>query len=365
MSSETRLRQALLELSDVPPPPDLADGALTRARRTRRRTAVALVACVGVLAALAVTVPTLALGRSAPAPTGAMPARPVVLQYLSYRPDSVTTLRPGGYGKSPWDYTYPSPDGRLAVVIEWPGRVDGRPRIRTGIVPMSRIDDPAAVRWLNSGFLGRDFQWSPDSRRVWTVTTHGSVTEDGDDRSVDTVTGHVIDADSLAVRTVTFSLNEPQASLHLSTFGPHGTGLTWAFGADDHHRQVGELQVLDDRGRIVRRFPIGDLSSLPDQPFSPDGRYVVLSSAGPGSSTQSTRVYDLRTGALVGRTPGTAAGWHDDGSYLVASGRTLERVELASGRVVGRWTVGPPGAELAKVWVGQVSGPLPPGAIVL
>jgi hypothetical protein len=257
--------------------------------------------------------------------------------------------RPGRY-----DYTYPSPDGRLALVFDWPGN-QNIAGIRFGMVPLDRIDDPAAVRWVHRGYIGRSFVWSPDSRRLWVQALLHGVGRPGN-LGRWTATGYVIEAGSLTVRKLALTPVGPSAAMTI-TFGAGGAGYAWAFA--NGPKVTGWVHLLDERGRDTRNIAIGGLTELPEQPFSPDGTRVVVGAA------HQARVLDLASGATRSTAAGRAAGWYDDASYLVIAGRALERVELATGRVIGTWTVAPAGGELAKVWVGQLSGPLPPGAIVL
>jgi hypothetical protein len=39
----------------------------------------------------------------------------------------------------------------------------------------------------------------------------------------------------------------------------------------------------------------------------------------------------------VTHATGTAVGWYDDRSYLVVSGSSLRRIDLASGHLLGQW----------------------------
>ena len=64
------LHRALLDLGDVPAPPDLAGRALARARRDRRRRLPATVLAAVAAVAAAVAVPVTALGRSSPPAAG-------------------------------------------------------------------------------------------------------------------------------------------------------------------------------------------------------------------------------------------------------------------------------------------------------
>jgi hypothetical protein len=128
-------------------------------------------------------------------------------------------------------------------------------------------------------------------------------------------------------------------------------------GIGPPEEKSGTLAIADDRGTVTRRFRIGN-AIMPDQPFSPDGRRVVVSAYG------LTRVLDLATGAELARATGEAIGWYDDSSYLVTSGSSLRRVELATGRVMGRWQLPISGQPLNQVWLKRLDGPAPDGAIV-
>jgi hypothetical protein len=350
------LRTALLDLGDVPAPPDLATGALARARRDRRRGVVGIVA---VLAAVALAVPVIVLGRPGPAEPAVPAARFLVTGYSSRDPDALTRdlgdyeiyrRSAGGYAGTPWWVTIPSPDGRTVVVVERNGNV--------GIVPAARVGEPAAVRWIPGSTWGPGSVWSPDSRRLYVPAylrfdvPAGAVT----------VFGGVVDARTAARRDTRLSWSQVGRPTGQVLFGPGGAGFAVApeVRSSRFPERVATdvLRLFDDRGTPLRTVPVGRVA-VPDQPFSADGRLLATYADG------RTRVLDLATGAEEGRADGEAVGWYDDGRVVVRAGRSVRVVDFRSGRVLAERQLVPAGRELTGVWLAPLVGPAPPGAFVL
>jgi hypothetical protein len=365
--NDTNLRTALCELGAVAPPPDLAGSALARARRGRRRTVAGAVAGVAVLAAVAVAVPALMLGPPA-AETGAGAARVVVTGFLSYNPTRigdhgekrVYDPSSGRYVTPSWDVAVPSPDGRqVAVSAAYPGGT------KVGIVSAERVLDLTAVRWVAGGAArefnaGRPAVWSPDGSRV----LFGDTTTSGQQGATvrDEWTVVVVDARTLAWHAVTMVyLDAPAVTFSGPVvFGPGGRGF--AVAPSD-----GPIVLFDEQGRQTRTIRTGT-ATLPDRPFSPDGRLVAVRAGDPSRPgvDGSTRVLDAATGAEVGRADGDVIGWVDSGRYAVWDGRAVRVVELGSGRVlVSKDAPVAAPRVLAAVWLAPLDGRAPPGATVL
>jgi hypothetical protein len=353
----TALRTALLELGDVPPPPDLAGGALARARRDRRRD-VAVAGIAAVLTAAAVAVPVAALGRPDPTPpAAALAPRFLVTGYASRDPDETTFglgsyqvyRRSAGYLGTPWRAAVPSPDGRAMAVTARDGKV--------GIVSADRVGDPAAVRWIPGPSSEPGPVWSPDSRRLY-VPAHYVRT----DTQAGTVAvfGVVVDARTAARRETRLRWRQAGRLTGQIVFGPGGAGFAVAPARSSPSPEAGDiLRLFDGLGKPLRTVRVGRVA-VPGQPFSPDGRLLATYADG------QTQVLDLATGAKVGRpAAGEAVGWYDGGRLVVRTGRSVRVVNFRSGRVLAERDLAAAGRELTGVWLAPLDGPPPPGAIVL
>lgn len=355
--NDDRLRAALLDLGDVPPPPDLAGAALTRARRDRNRRVTGLVALVAVLAAAAVTVPALVLHR-VPAAQTAGPAlgRFVVAGYASRNP-SVATIGLGryelyqrsgaGYAVVPGRAAVPSPDGRTVALISVQGKA--------GLVAADRLDDPRAVRWIPASSPVTDVVWSPDSRRLY-VPEYSRLRNDTVPRM--TSTALVVDvAGTLAAHTVRLD----RVPVELPTgqgrvvFGPGGDG----FAAVDEPRS-GAGGLLRTWGGTGQQWTLSVHSlSLPDQPFSPSGWLLA------GYTGGGTIVVDVASGGELATVDGRVVGWYDEDRLVVLSGRSVQVVDYRSGRVLAQRDIAAAGRLLTGVWLTPARGEAPSGAIVL
>jgi hypothetical protein len=350
------LRTALLELGDVPPPPDLAGGALARARRDRRR-GVAVAGFAAVLTAAAVVVPVTVLGRPEPTPpAAALTPRFLVAGFASRDPGETTfgrgsyrVYRRSGYLTTPWRAAVPSPDGRTVAVTAPDGKV--------GIVSADRVGDPAAVRWIPGLPRAQGSVWSPDSRRLY-VSGYLKIDVQSGDLMV---VGDVVDARTLSRREVRVSSPQADGKTVQVVFSHDGKGLTLAPGV-----ATGEIPESGTSGLLQIRGGGGSVVTLsvrpaavPDQPFSPNGQLFASFLAG------RTRVIDLASGAELGAADGEVVGWYDDGRYVVRAGTAIRLVDLASGRVLAERDLAAAGRELTAVWLAPLHGPPPPGAIVL
>lgn len=380
MSTETRLRAALLELADVPPPADPAGAALARARRTRRRAAAGLAAAVALATAAAIAVPTLAARRAAPPAT---PPAPAPAYWISaYRvgeapgPDGAGLVRGlsfydaarSGYQSMGAElFLTPSPDGRWVAVSR------DTEFTAVGVVRLDRLAaaGAGAIRWLPR--TGQPVGWSPDSRRLLTRLS---------DRSPQAI---VIEVPSLTVRQVTLdragTLFDGDTQVQ---WGPRGEGFVAArrspqavTGPPDPGEST-ELWFFDADGRATgsRRLPRAD-----EFRFSPDGRRLLLIGGqlrvmGPADHSHGLEggpgrrwVYTLDSGQLT-EVSAEGSEWYDDERLFEVredGDRTVARiVDIATGAVVGeRVLEDDPAVVFYDVKVARLAGPAPPGAIVL
>jgi hypothetical protein len=355
--NDDRLRAALLDLGDVPPPPDLAGAALTRARRDRNRRVTGLVALVAVLAAAAVTVPALVLHRVAATQTaGPALGRFLIAGYASRDPSAATAglgryelyQRSGaGYAVAPGRAAVPSPDGRTVALVSDRGRA--------GLVPADQVDDPGAVRWIPASSPVTDVVWSPDSHRLY-LPQYSQLRRSSWPRM--TSTALVVDvAGTLAAHTVRLD----RVPVELPTgqgrvvFGPGGDG----FAAVDHPQPTAAAQLRIWGGKRQQWNLSVHPLSLPDQPFSPSG-WLLAGSTGGGST-----VIDVASGGELATVEGRVVGWYDEDRLVVLSGRSVQVVDYRSGRVLAQREVAAAGRQLTGVWLTPARGEPPSGAIVL
>ncbi len=385
--SDDRLRSVLLELGDVPAPPDLAGAALTRGRRDRRRAIAGLVGLVAILAAAAVTVPAVVMGRpttSHPATgpiTGLMVAGygSVVDSYNGTIPDVVTEggwyFPPGGeptvynpsrdgFSKPPWRIAVPSPDGRMFAVSDagttHTPHGDLQKAGRIGIVPADRIDDPAAVRWVPGSDTYGDLSWEADSRRL--AFQPKDTPSEGPGLPVS-----LIDVSTLHRTTLLLATTRPTGLVgHLPNVPPDGRGFVTTVrlplpGGGGVTQWI--LRYYDERGARIREVRIAGTADLPTQvaqPFSADGRLVAMAGG------DSTDIVDTASGRVVlPHVNGVFAGWYDQQRFVVWLGRTVRVVDRRTGRVLAQKVLAPAGRKLTNVWLAPVHGDAPPGAIVL
>ncbi len=369
-----RLREGLREIADVPAPEFAPAAALTGVRRRRRRV-TALVAGVTAVVAAAIAVPAVAL-RPGPAQPAASAGTSVVAGYAFANPRIVERWnlgdyrvfdrRSGRYVATPWQTAVPSPDGRLVAVSAWEyGKV--------GIVAADRVLDETAVRWVTNSLDPRGVPaisavWSPDGSRVLLDANFGSSLVEGrtgEGYQVE-VNALLVDARTLASRVVRLRSVQADGPVRMPkvVFGPDGENFAVAMDVGETPAHSDGLLVLfDERGSPTAQIRIGT-ETVPDQPFSPDGRLVAVRSSDV-SYGGSTRVLTLSTGAEVRRSDGDAVGWLDDGHYLLRAGGSVRVVELGSGRVLSEKRLAPAGGDLTGVWPVALRGTAPPGAIVL
>lgn len=372
--NDEQLRTALLDLGDVPPPADLAGSALARARRHRRRAVTGLVAAAALLAAGAVTVPALVLGRPAATRTATtVPSRSMIMAYSTIPEDSgsdtfppggtsaVYAGSPGGYVTTRWRIALPSPDGRLFAVSTAHFAVSDADAIGPlGIVTADRLDDPEAVRWVPGARTFGSISWLSDSTRL--------IYQDNGDERAPGGAFDVVDARTLRRSTIDFDLWGGITN-SLPVVAPEGHGFALAIMVNlssEPNSLVPLLRYFDDRGARTRDVTVRDVTGLPDtfQPFSPDGRLAAFARGGPIKGT--VEIAETGSGRIVrSHVAGVFAGWSDTTHFVVALGRTVRVVDVTTGRVVAEKTLAPAGQLLVGVWLRPLVGAAPPGAVVL
>jgi hypothetical protein len=383
--NDTRLRTALRQLGEVPPPPDLAGSALDRARRDRRRTVTGLVVAVTLLAAGAVTVPALVLHRPAPSVSGAAtpgpaagPAALVVTAYTSsttsgvyYNPGRSTPMvysrAHGGYSTLRSRVVAPSPDGRLLAVTDARPGPNGPIPGRIGILAADRADDPAAVRWVPGTGTSDTFGWLG-----WTSDSTRLLYYDAARPQLPHMQYQLLDVRTLQARTITLTTGKSELATALPVVPP-GRAFALNVLSEPHAHATMVVRYFDDRGARTGEVALagaGRFALGVDQPFSPDGRLIGLSGNGrlDGRSDNGTSsdIVDARSGRIVrGNVRGHFVRWYGDDRFVVATDQTVRVVELATGRVLAEKKVARAGEHLAGVWLAPLTGAVPPGAVVI
>jgi hypothetical protein len=354
MSSE--LRRALRELTDVPPPPDLAGNAIRLAER-RRRTRIAIGAVAAVVLAVAIAVPLRPEGKSTPLPiaptpsiSAPIPVEPTelpdfpeppagagapqvaVFAYAGVLPQPSTDNEPitpgdavsyvldrstGAYRKIPYRIAVPSPDGKRFFVGDEQGG---------GIIDGAR----GSLRRVDAYYgntVGVD--WSPDGRRI--LLSNIGVSQPGGFT--------VVDATTLAAGPyVPVADMEKRNSRGLGFFWSGdgrsvGHTSTIADGEANPDKTL-DIRFYDLRGRRLRTLGFTGVEAVRTTAHvSPDGsRAVAVPALG-----DRVRIVDLSTGEVTASftaSPVAAvAGWYDDKHLVLLGPGTLRVVDLR-GRVV-------------------------------
>jgi hypothetical protein len=359
-----QLRAALRELGDVPPPTDLASGALARARRDRRRRQAGLAAAVVLAVTAAIAVPVALLRRAELPPAAPVPAVWVSWyqvgaasdqDFFFYDPAS-RGYRPAPTRLADGVIAAMSPDGARAVVAQSPEGPTG-PTGRTGRTAIVGLDRVAAglteAAWsarIPDGF----WEWSPDGTRL--------LDQPRTDRPHE---ARVVDVRSRRLTRVPLQLFAADYGDRLG-WGPRGRGFVIWWDQVHGRPMAGPgpaLAVLDEAGRLTRRYPLPAKVDLVQ--LSPDGGRALLVSV--GSEARQASILDLGTGSV---TPiaGHPTWWYNERTLLrvdvPASGPSaLVLVDADTGREVRR--SGPPVAgpgQLTSILLAR--GTPPPGAIV-
>ncbi|GIF53086.1 hypothetical protein DFJ67_2764 [Asanoa ferruginea] len=358
----TELRRALWELTDVPPPPDLAGNAIRLAERRRRRR-IAVGAAAVVVLAVAIAVPLRPEGKSVPVPiaptpsisspvepteapaepteapvevpeppAGAGPPKVAAFAYAGVLPQTSTNGEPitsdqafsyvldrytGAYVKIPYRVAVPSPDGK---------------RFFVGNGGLGGIIDGArgSLRQVDaySGYtVGVD--WSPDGRRI--LLSNAGVNGPGGFTVVDATTleagpfVRVPDLDERNARGLGFFWAADGRSVGLT--------LTVSEGEASTGKTVG-IRFYDLRGKKLRTLGFtGTEAVRTSADVSPDGKRAV---AAPAWGDDGIRIVDLRTGEVTAEFPGKeVVGWYDD-AHLVLRDPVMLRLFDLRGREVRR-----------------------------
>lgn len=366
------LRTALRELGDVAPPPDLAGGALRRARRDRRRLVGTLVA-VAVLATAAVVVPAVLLDRT-PAPVATAPAP--AYQVVGYRSAAGSPGPVTGQG-----YWVPGQD-RFATVGaelfldispdgEWAAVYNDTEFDKVGVVRLDRLAaaGPDAVDWLPLSARTMQDPWSPDSSRL--------LLKVGGAKSGKLA---VVDLPALTVRPVTLAgpadlfTQETRLGWRADGQGFLALRAAWS-GIRPTVMTAGVRSTLwsfDGDGGVARRWELPAVMTFAP---APDGRRVLLQEAHPPTGPEplvpavTYSVLDLATGTVTG-TPARAVDWYDDDHLFTVQhdgGRAvLAILDLRTGEQVARRVVrDDPEVTWFDIQLVRPDGPAPSGAIVV
>ncbi|GIF64954.1 hypothetical protein Ais01nite_29890 [Asanoa ishikariensis] len=350
MSAE--LRRTLRELTDVPPPADLATNSIRLAGRRRRNRIVAGAAALLVAVVVAVPLALRPDGRGEPVPIGPTPSitspapeletpeptpapdvplppgegkrRVVAFAYAGALPTTSTDNEPitpddavsyvldrttGEYRKIDYRVVAPAPDGKRFFVAD-----GGRGGFMAGA--------GGPVQWVDhqGGFI-KQVDWSPDGRRVL-LNHDGGFT--------------VVDATTRAAGSFV-----PMADA--STGNARGLGFFWVDGRTLGHTvsvangeanpdRTVAIRFYDLRGKKLRTlgFP-GTTAVRTSADVSPDGRRAAA--IGPWDERR-IEIVDLATGEVEARLSGDdVAGWYDDDHLVLKDDSGLQVVDL-TGRVV-------------------------------
>ncbi|MFD0783108.1 hypothetical protein ACFQZ8_04090 [Micromonospora azadirachtae] len=320
---ENAVREALDRLTDVPPPPDLAQAAMRTAGR--HRIARLAVAGVAVVAVALVAVPLAIVGLTGPgdnlSPAGGQgpPAKPfVVTAYGGVNnpgdqgpaDDYSLLLDPdtGEYDKVPYNDVVPSPDGSQVLVHE--GDNSQAHPSRRGILDRASGE----VRWLtgNAGYTS-GASWSPDGRQI--LITNRPKAGDGGGFLL-------VDAATLAVRQVEVPDVSTQNANGLAfVWTPDGKGVALTHSVQVSAREPGRVTGIvfyDLFGKPTRTLPVNGGSLNEGSGFSPDGSRIALDNP---FVNDRIRIVDATTGAVQYEfsvpTAGTVVGWYDSMHLIV------------------------------------------------
>jgi hypothetical protein len=338
------LRRALRELTDVPPPPDLAVKSIRLAQQRRRNRLVAGVAAV-VVVAVAVGVPLilrpervnkpLPIAPSA-SPTTAPPVVSTAPQVVAFvyagvppvPPTGVEPITPidstsylmdratGEFRVVPYGTAVPSPDGRRFFVAD--GKRGG---VQSGV--------GGEVRWVDAYDSHTNaVEWSPDGRRL--LISSAGKEEPGGFTVVDAET---LAADPFVPMTDMQQLNARGLGFFWSPDGRSiGHTITAAGGEGYLDRdQTLAIRFYDLRGNTLRTIGLtGTAAVRTSADVSPDGSRA----AAVLDVDKLVRIVDLTTGEVTAEfRAGGVAGWYDADHLVARDDDALVVVDL-SGRVV-------------------------------
>ncbi len=316
---EKAVREALDQLTDAPPPPDLAQAAIRRAGR--QRTARLVAAGVAAVAAAVVAVP-LAIGGLASPGDNPPPARMgpgtaakpfVVTAYSGVNnpgdpgpaDDYSLLLDPdtGEYDKVPYNEVVPSPDGSQVLVHEGDNSL-AHPS-RRGVLNR----ESGEVRWLpgNAGYTS-GASWSPDGRQI--LITNRPKDNNG--------AGFLlVDAATLAAEQVEVPDVSTQNTNGLAfVWAPDGTEVALTHSVNVSESEPGRVTGIgfyDLAGKPTRTLPVNGGSLNEGSGFSPDGSRIALDNRFVNDQIQ---IVDATTGAVQHEfsvpTADAVVGWYDD-----------------------------------------------------
>ncbi|MEV4618244.1 hypothetical protein AB0J74_05930 [Asanoa sp. NPDC049573] len=339
----TELRRALRELTDVPPPADLAAKSIRLAGRRRRNR---VVAAAVVVAVVAVGVPLLLrpdrvdepspISPSVSPTTATPPAVPATPQVVVFAYAGVLPKRPTGnepitpadstsylldratgeYRAFPYVTALPSPDGRRFFVAD--GERGGVKDGAGGAV--RRVD--AYDSHTNA------VDWSPDGRRLL-ISSVGKEEPGG---------FTVVDAETLTAGPFV-----PMTDMH--QLNARGLGFFWARdgrsightitaaggeGYLDRDKTLA-IRFYDLKGKTLRTIGLtGTAAVRSTAAVSPDGSRA----AAVLDVDKLVRIVDLTTGEVTAEfQAGGVAGWYDADHLVARDDDALVVVDL-SGRVV-------------------------------
>ncbi|GGM51172.1 hypothetical protein GCM10011608_40080 [Micromonospora sonchi] len=338
---ENAVREALDQLTDVPPPADLAQAAIRTAgrRRTARLAVTGVAGVAAALVAVPVAIGVLASpgGNLSPAVTGQAPVvKPFVVTAYSGvdnpgdmgpADDYSLLLDPstGEYDKVPYNEVVPSPDGSQVVVHVG----DNSPAYpsRRGVLDR----ESGQVRWLpgNAGYTS-GASWSPDGRQVLITNRpkHG-----GGDGFL------LVDAATLDVRQVEVPDVSTQNTNGLAfVWTPDGTGVALTHSVSDSESEPGRVTGIgfyDLSGKPTRTLRVTGGSLHDGGGFSPDGSRIALDNPLVDDRIQ---IVDVVTGTIEQDfsvpTAGTVVGWYDNEHLIVKDYGDRDLTERPSLKVV-------------------------------
>jgi len=383
---DRRLRSALRTLAVVAPPPGLADAALSRAgtvRRRRRAATAAMAAAAVVAVALAAVGARVALDRRDSPPATPPAPRDMVSGYV------VTVQADNAQGATFRVWTFDaarrrylpspllagsvqsfSPDGsRMLVARSGSGRISDFEVVSLADAAAGRTDAARGLRWpssLENMPLHGPPMFAPDGRTLLTSVWDSKLITGFVALDIDSGTTRVIELDGGPYRRTALIPGD-----FAVFWGPGGRGVALYQRADWRLGGAPSVRLFDLSGQPIRSIRL----TTRVNPFlccafwSPDGQQLVLG---------YISLLDLRTGSVremlggeVKEFASYVAGWYDDSHLLMlhTSGAgaqpELQVLDVRAKQVVRRVPVSGPDAYRPVLALVPLSGPAPPGALVI